>query len=620
MNRRAAQPPSSRIATSTAAAVVAALLFAAASSALEPATAIHTMSMFLPEGALPDRPHLPVLPYLPWWPDPGRFLDDVPAHPTGGSLACELDYLSKCPGGIPLAPPGSDAALCVPAAAAPFLRDAGYASPLPPAPRAAPLDMPAAPRSLPTLAALFSEAGGMKAVAGPLRDTAAAINAAGIWDFKSRQLYNGAAVLSPPALHTTFSILHEGMRGELARTLSHGRIHSLMDDHGLHQLTIDDHTFIAAYQVTHMRFGFGLDPDPEARHDAAARLAAYLNTDILNSANVSLSPALWIDDGFEVGTHFANAARRVHGAPLATVDYGQGPAVLDGIDAWLEERAGATTVGSVPWGALPAPSLPPGDAARLAMLRNENNREFDVSIATVAAFDARWEIPFRQGVPGAGPHARGGQEPQHNTMHTSGTFGYAHSHATQVVRLPYEGGRFSMIVILPDDRGWASHREYPVYPGQIEQWLDEMEPTYLEIEMPEIEVADEWLGHKGPGLLDSVDIFLLPDGLRCLGHPPLGLYAKFDRGLVSVDAAGTRAAHATQVVLAHEPWGGPWAWGGPGITPHGLQGVQPAWSEPDLPHFTVDRPFMLAIYDEPARMILFIGHVPTGAYRTWASG
>lgn len=251
------------------------------------------------------------LPYLPWWPDPGGFLDGLPAYPQLDALACAPDYLARCPGGVPLSPPGSGAAHCVPYAAAPFVLAVGYSPPLPPAPRGAPLDLAAVPASPAVLARLFSEAGGMEAVAGPLRPTADAISAAGVWDLKTRQKLGDAAVVtSPPALHAAFSILHEGMRGERAERFRHGAFYPFMDE-------ADS---VAGSVLPRMYLGLGFDPDPERRHAAAARLASYLNTHGPGSANVSLSSAMWVDDGFTLDAHFADAARRPHGASLAVVE------------------------------------------------------------------------------------------------------------------------------------------------------------------------------------------------------------------------------------------------------------------------------------------------------------
>ena len=603
--------------------LLAAAAIAAAAAPL-PAAAIHSMSVVQPGEFTSRLSYASNLPYLPWWPDPGGFLDGLPSYPQLDALACAPDYLARCPGGVQLSPPGSEAAHCVPYAAAPFVLAAGYSPPLPPASRGAPLDLPAVPGSPAVLARLFSEAGGMEAVVGPLRPTADAISAAGVWDFKTRQKLGDAAVVtSPPALHAAFSILHEGMRGEHAERLRYG---------AYYPSSMDETNLLAFVTVPRMYFGLGFDPDPETRHAAAARLASYLNTHGPGSANVSLSSAMWVDDGFTLDAHFADAARRPHGASLAVVEYGNRGAVQDEIDAWAEGRAAAAAGRAAPpdgpaaaprwemtgigaayrtWAAPPdgpaaAPRLPPGDAPPLVPLRDpyaspaSSTAPVASSTASVAAFDARWEVPF----------GHGGQGPQHGTMHASGLFGYAHSHATQVVRLPYEGGRFSMIVMLPDDRGWASHREYPVYPGQIEQWLGEMEPTHLEVVMPEfgVEYAVQGTTWLGPLRFMPGGV---PDGFQCIGHPSANFQDRYDRGLVSVDAVGTRAAHAVQAALVY----GPGVWGGAGAEPPPLRGTQPAWAEPDLPRFSVDRPFMFAIYDEPAGMILFLGQVPADVFR-----
>ena len=161
---------------------------------------------------------------------------------------------------------------------------------------------------------------------------------------------------------------------------------------------------------------------------------------------------------------------------------------------------------------------------------------------------------------------------------------YATGDNWQAVNLPYQGGRASMLILLPAEGEFeAFARELDA--AQIEEIVAALAPTDLKLYLPRFEYAAdmklaETLANMGmplafsEGKADFSGMAEIP--------PRLYIAHVLHKAYVAVDELGTEAAAATAVVVER-------------------------LSVPEL--MRVDRPFIFVIRDTESEAILFLGRV-----------
>jgi serpin B len=218
-------------------------------------------------------------------------------------------------------------------------------------------------------------------------------------------------------------------------------------------------------------------------------------------------------------------------------------------------------------------------------------REEDVDPATMLVlthavhFGAPWRnrfdagrtraVPFR--VPGGGFQAV-------PMMHRTGLFPYASLEGLEILELPYEGDRLSMVVLLPSAPDGLTGLEASLTPDNLDRWLGRLEETQVRVALPRFRLRSRFdLGEtlRDMGVTDAFD----PDradfsGMS--GNRDLFLSLVLHQAGIELDEEGTEADAGTVVVLRKGP--------GP-VT------------------FTADRPFLFLVLDRHDGGILFLGRL-----------
>jgi len=175
-------------------------------------------------------------------------------------------------------------------------------------------------------------------------------------------------------------------------------------------------------------------------------------------------------------------------------------------------------------------------------------------------------------------------------MHQTGTFAYLHSAGFQMLRLPYGGGRLSMLILLPDTGTSLQSLLPTITADAVDNWAGQMHDQYGEIGLPKFTARSNSnlqpvLRELGMGIVFNCP----PQG----GGEPVADFSALTsdsvcvtnilhNALVQVDEHGTVAAGATTVVV------GPTS-AGPGFS------------------IIVDHPFFYAIRDDDTGDLMFIG-------------
>ncbi len=309
---------------------------------------------------------------------------------------------------------------------------------------------------------------------------------------------------------------------------------------------------------------------PPRLHPALNRLDLDLASGSDETFTLRAANALWGQQGVTFQPAFLDTVGRNYGGGLRTVDFrADSEGARRGINGWVSEQ----TEAKIP------ELLAPGDL----------DDEVLLVLTNAIYFLGKWQLPFEPASTRPRPfHLLGGESVEVPFMGQKAYFGYADLDGVSLLELPYEGGRVSMLLALPDE-GMLGPLERAMTGeafGQVDQALA---PTEVILRLPKwrfetrLKLADT-LREMGMG--DAVDP-LRADFRGITTDLPFYIGEVIHQAMVAVDEEGTEAAAATAVV--------------------GRAGAAPPQTEPIV--MTFDRPYLFFIRDRATGSLLFCGRV-----------
>ena len=272
---------------------------------------------------------------------------------------------------------------------------------------------------------------------------------------------------------------------------------------------------------------------------------------------------------------YLDLTRTVFDAPLEPLDFvGDAAGARDRINGWVRTQT-RDEIGEL----MPAGSI---DAATRLVL------------ADAAYFKADWLEPFDAAA--TATHVFSDREIRHQVPMMRSVqrlrVAYGKAGKLRVLELPYRGGDYSMVIILPGSRDALPAIEKSFNFAKLQSWLDAAKPTAVELKLPRFSLDSDLdltpvLGKLGAaGLLNPKRA-----DLGGMTDEPLALTAVRQRARITVEERGAEATAATTI----------------DVSVGGLP------SDP-VP-FIVDRPFLFYIRDVRTGALLFFGRVvdPTRA-------
>ena len=366
-------------------------------------------------------------------------------------------------------------------------------------------------------------------------ETAAAINGFAVDFYREVSGGNLNVFFSPASIYAAFGMVNEGARGETALQL---------------------------------RDAFGFGADAELRHDHTEQLMSSLNQRDPH-ATLRMANAVWLAEWFEPYESYADVVRGIYRADIDSVDL---PAVGMGlVNAWAAEK----TEGKITQ-VLGAP-LPDHTAS---------------VIANAIYFKGSWVERFPAENTRPSDFWTGEEHVQADFMQTTGWFDYSSSTTEQVLRMPYEGDRLSMLVVLPAERDGMGILEGTIAPDMVDRWTADLRPTEVAVKMPKFEMGTHYNlvpPLRGLGVSDVFGMAADLSGTADLSGIGQNLYvgAALHDAYVQVNEEGTEAAAVTTIIV---------------------ETTSESFEPPPVP-FVADHPFLFLILDDRSGTILFAGRV-----------
>ena len=310
----------------------------------------------------------------------------------------------------------------------------------------------------------------------------------------------------------------------------------------------------------------GAEGETKAEFDDVLGGCLYAAEDLGSNDVLTVKSAnsLWISDNFSIRNRYVSLLQKDYDA-FVTVQNFADPATVKEINNWCSENT----------------------AGKIGHILDELSPNDVMVLINALYFNAPWEKAFDENVTENAVFHGVVEDKEVPMMYSKATFEYAEYQGCQLIRLPYEGGRYSMVVVLPP-YGWGIDQVLPyvnstVYKGAMGM-LSKQEVAFR---MPKYCLETSFILDKALQRM-GIETAYSPaadfKGISVSG--PLSLGTVKQKCYIDVTEKGTEAAAVTSAQVR-------------------LTAVSPN----TLKRMTVDRPFLFFISDSQTDNILFVGKV-----------
>ena len=331
---------------------------------------------------------------------------------------------------------------------------------------------------------------------------------------------------SPSSIFTAFAIAYEGARDNTA---------------------------------TEMQQVFGFEKDDSKRKAGFVQMQEMLNPQD-EEYLLSLANALWLAKGFEAKPEYVETAKTYYDSSVKTVDFASKEDGLDIINQWVDEKTN-------------------GKIEKIFEKLKPNTK---LVITNAIYFKGSWTEPFDKENTANGKFYLDEKTIiQVPMMELKTTYlNFARNDHVQILELPYEGDKVSMLILLPNEVGKLESLEKSLSDENLDTLTEDMQITKVKVHLPKFKLETKY---DLVSALQDMGIYDAFGNANFSGISDSGLYIDraVHKAFVEVNEEGTEAAAATGMAMLES-------------------GPMP---------FTVNHPFMFVIQDNDTDQILFMGRV-----------
>jgi serpin B len=308
---------------------------------------------------------------------------------------------------------------------------------------------------------------------------------------------------------------------------------------------------------------------PDDLHQTLGELVARLQRVDKEAANqLHVANALWGQSGVHWLPGYLNLLHRDYAAEAFATDFTKPETARQSINDWVAQQTNQKI----------HDLLPPGSVSSATRL----------ILTDATYFKANWLAPFPPAATHAGEfHVNADSIVSTPMMNQLGSFAYMEDQQIQAIQMPYSGGDWAMLLILPKTLDGLGAVEAKLDPVELGRIVGALADQSVQFSLPKFEFSLNFSLSgvlKGMGMIRAFDPreadFSGMDGER-----DLYLWDVLHKAYVAVDEEGTEAAAATGAIM-----------------------VPTAVMRP-RPHrtFAADHPFMFFLRDLHSGVILFAG-------------
>lgn len=310
----------------------------------------------------------------------------------------------------------------------------------------------------------------------------------------------------------------------------------------------------------------GAEGETKAEFDDVLDGILYAAEDLGGGTDITVKSAnsLWLSDNFSVRNRYVGLLQKDYDAFVTVQDFSD-PATVKEINNWCSEHT----------------------AGKIGHILDELSPNDVMVLINALYFNAPWLDAFDENATTKAVFNGVSEEKNVSMMCRQGMFEYAEYQGCQIVRLPYAGGRYSMLVVLPPS-GWSIDAMLPYVNSSIlKNVLSMNSKQEVVLKMPKFRletslVLDNPL--KKMGISTAYSPAADFNGISESG--PLSLGTVKQKCYIDVTEKGTEAAAVTSAQVR-------------------LTSASPR----PIKRMTVDRPYLFLISDSQTNTILFVGKV-----------
>ncbi len=312
---------------------------------------------------------------------------------------------------------------------------------------------------------------------------------------------------------------------------------------------------------------FNFPTDDDTRRGAMARIYDELNN-YDEDYKFTVANALWIDENYKLLEDYTKNVEKYYGGVAKNVDFSRDiTKSTEIINSWVEDKTNNKIKDLFPQGSL-----------------SENTK---LVLTNAVYFKGTWKFEFKKENTREGDFTKDdGSVVKTQMMNLNGEeFKYLRDDKLQIIEMPYDGEKLSMMIILPEKIG---DFEKSLSSEKINEWNNELKEQKVNVYLPKFIMntkysLNEYLKSLGMPLsfTENAD-FSGIDGTK-----NLFVQSAIHQAFVDVNEEGTEAAAATGISM-------------------GVTSVGPGQG-PEV--FRADHPFIFIIRDKTNDNILFMGRM-----------
>jgi serpin B len=282
-----------------------------------------------------------------------------------------------------------------------------------------------------------------------------------------------------------------------------------------------------------MRETLHFDLDQDRLHPAFAALTASLASGAAGPETLALANRLWAHEDEPFLPSYLQTIRAHYAGGIETVDFlHETEAARAAINEWTAQHT--------------------GDRIEELFQRGQIDPATSLVIVNAVHFKGTWWIKFDPArTRNAEFHVPGHPADIVPMMNLSGDFDYYESDLLQALKLPYDGDRLEMIILLPAARDGLPRLESALHAGNLAEWLGGMSTQTVNLSLPRFSTRSRFELSKTLATMGMPAAFSIAtadfSGMNGRRYD-LAISTVVHEAFIAVDEAGTEAAAATGIV------------------------------------------------------------------------